>query len=172
RAAGDRAVQKRGTGRPDPLGERHAGIRRDRADGRPPRAPPPPGHGAGPPGAAGATVPSGAIVLMSAHTVPGRSPARAPSGPSAVAWTAAVLVSMVNRTSTWPASSRGVPAQPIPASSSGWAFSVGGFPPDHRVPGVHHPPGDAGAHRAEAGEADAFNAIEHARTVVEPRPPR
>jgi hypothetical protein len=78
---------------------------------------------------ASATLASGAIVLMSAHTVPGRRPASTPSGPSAVAWIAAVLVSMVNRTSTRPASSRGVSAQPMPASSSGCAFPLVRFQP-------------------------------------------
>src|SRR5829696_3204449 len=78
---------------------------------------------------ASAALASGAIVLVSAQTTPSRSPASTPSGPSAVASIAAVLVSIVNSTSTDSASSRGVSAHPIPASSSGCAFSFVRFQP-------------------------------------------
>jgi hypothetical protein len=66
---------------------------------------------------------------MSAQTVPSPRPASTPSGPSAIAWIAAVLVSIVNSTSTDAASSRGVSAQPMPAFSSGSAFSLVRFQP-------------------------------------------
>ena len=76
-----------------------------------------------------ATLASGAIVLMSAHTVPGRRPARMPSGPSAISATAAVFVSIVKRTSTDAASPRGVSAQPMPASRRSWALAFVRFQP-------------------------------------------
>src|SRR5918994_1376391 len=78
---------------------------------------------------ASATLASGAIVLMSAQTTPSRNPASTPSGPSAVASIAAVFVSIVNSTSTYSSSSRGVSAHPMPASRSGCAFSLVRFQP-------------------------------------------
>ena len=78
---------------------------------------------------ASATLASGEIVLMSAHTAPSRRPASTPSGPAAVASIAAVFVSIVNSTSTDSASSRGVSAQPMPAAIRGSAFSRVRFQP-------------------------------------------
>src|SRR5215207_4860604 len=78
---------------------------------------------------ASATLASGAIVLISAQTVRSRRPESTPSSPFAVASTAAVFVSIVNSTSTDAASSRGVSAQPMPARTSGSAFSLVRFQP-------------------------------------------
>src|SRR5215207_5012000 len=83
---------------------------------------------------ASATLASGAIVLMSAQIVPSPRPASTPSAPAAVASMAAVFVNIVNSTSTDAASSRGVSAQPMPASSSGWAFSFVRFHPTTSYP--------------------------------------
>src|SRR5215213_7250792 len=83
---------------------------------------------------ASSTLASGAIVLISAHTAPSRRPESTPSSPPAIASIAAVFVNIVNSTSTDAASSRGVSAQAIPASSSGWAFSLVRFQPDSSCP--------------------------------------
>ena len=56
-----------------------------------------------------------------------------PSSPSAVAWRRRLSVSIVNSTSDRPASSRGVSAQPSPASISGCAFAWRAVPARHVV---------------------------------------
>src|SRR5215211_168299 len=62
---------------------------------------------------------SGSIVLISAYTFPGPSPARIPSSPETICSTAVVSVTMESTTSTAWASSRGVPATAMPFAASG-----------------------------------------------------
>ena len=77
---------------------------------------------------------------------------------SAVASIAAVLVSIVNSTSTLAASSPALSAIGKPSAS---AFSRRAVPHGHVVARVGEPLRDPGAHRAEAGEPQAFNGVEH-----------
>ncbi len=72
---------------------------------------------------ASARLAAGDPVVMSTQTLPGRRPARIPSGPSATASSARAFVTMVKTTSAASAVSRGVPRSTSPASTSACAFS-------------------------------------------------
>ena len=72
---------------------------------------------------------SGAIVLMSAHTAPRRSPARMPSWPEATSSTAAVSVTIDSTTSASAATAAGVSARRMPIATSGSALAGERFQP-------------------------------------------
>jgi len=66
----------------------------------------------------------GLTVLISTHVAPGRSPARTPSGPWAMASRASVSLTMLKMTSAASATWRGDAASFMPAATSGAAFAT------------------------------------------------
>jgi len=73
--------------------------------------------------AASARLAAGLVVLMSIRSLPGPRPARIPSGPSAMACSAAALVTMEKITSEAWATARGESAQRIPRFTNPSAFA-------------------------------------------------
>ena len=101
----------------------------------------------------------GLTVLMSRYTFPGPSPARIPSGPEAIASSAASSVTMLKITSAGAATSRGVSRHCQSALDQRLGLGLGPIGSVELVAGIEQASGEPAAHRAKTDESDRAHRV-------------